>query len=53
MERETEAHDINHGEHAANDRPAIDWTAYHANTPKLTLRKQHEARQNPKKTAHR
>jgi hypothetical protein len=50
MERETEAHDINHGEHSANDQPAIDWTAYHTDTPKLTLRKQHEARQNSTKT---
>lgn len=53
MERQTDKHDINSGEHAANDQPAIDWTAYHADTPKLTLRKQHEARQNPSKTTDR
>lgn len=37
MERQTDEHDINRGEHAANDEPQIDWERYHENTPKLSL----------------
>lgn len=47
MDKQTAEHPINHGEHAANDGPQIDWARYHANTPKLTLRGHHE-RQNRK-----
>jgi len=54
MERKTDDHPVNHGEHAANDLPAIDWAAYHANTPILRLKKgPYETQKSQKKTAHR
>jgi hypothetical protein len=53
VERKTHDHDINTGEHAANDKPAIDWQRYHQNTPKLHLnigKTRHETPKNKTKT---
>lgn len=49
MEKEIPEQSMLEGEHQANDKLQIDWSLYHANTPKLTLGASDETRKNQKK----
>ena len=37
MIEQQKPHDINEGDHAANDPSGMDWAAYHANSETITM----------------